>query len=252
MMKVSHHILKLFKKSLNTLPCHNSYPCSISAYLSPFLSTLFWQITVKRWFIAAAHRSVWWTKGNFWILFLFKKITGVTHASCNKFKEYKRENKNCSPNQAIKNKPFPFQSRKACMLSHFGCVWLFVTPWTVAHQAPLSMGFSRQEYWSGLLCSSPGDLPDPGIEPEPLMSPALAGRFFTNSAIREAQFQSQLQGITMDNIWKCIGVYPFICLCLSLYVLVPKNQQVSFYLWLRAQFKWHLNVLDCSDDYFCK
>ena len=47
---------------------------------------------------------------------------------------------------------------------------LFVTPWTVAYQAPLSMGFSRQEYWSGLPFPSPGDLPDPGIEPR---SPAF-------------------------------------------------------------------------------
>ena len=53
------------------------------------------------------------------------------------------------------------------LLSH---VQLFATPWTVAHQAPLSMGFSRQEYWSGLPFPSPGDLPNPGIEP---MSPAL-------------------------------------------------------------------------------
>ena len=44
-------------------------------------------------------------------------------------------------------------------------VWLFAIPWTVDHQVPLSMGFSRQEYWSGLPCSSPGDFPDPGIEP---------------------------------------------------------------------------------------
>ena len=58
-------------------------------------------------------------------------------------------------------------------------VQLFVTPWTVAHQAPLSMGFSRQESWSGLPCSPPGDLPDPGIEPESLVSPALTGGFFT-------------------------------------------------------------------------
>ena len=49
------------------------------------------------------------------------------------------------------------------MLSLFSHVQLFVTPWSVAHQAPLSMGFSRQEYWSGLLCAPPGDLPDPGI-----------------------------------------------------------------------------------------
>ena len=45
------------------------------------------------------------------------------------------------------------------------CVWLFVTPWTVAHQTPLSMGFPRQEYWSGLLFPPPGDLPDPRIKP---------------------------------------------------------------------------------------
>ena len=69
----------------------------------------------------------------------------------------------------------------AYILSCFSCVQLFVTPWTIAHQAPLSMGFSRQEYWSGLPCPFPRDLPDPGTEPESLMSPALAGEFFTTS-----------------------------------------------------------------------
>ena len=61
-------------------------------------------------------------------------------------------------------------------------VWPFETLWAVAHEAPLSMGFSRQEYWSGLPCPSPGDLPDPRIEPASLMSPALAGRFCTTGA----------------------------------------------------------------------
>ena len=65
-----------------------------------------------------------------------------------------------------------------CMLSHFSHVRLFATLWTVARQAPLSMGFSRQEYWSGWPCPSPGDLPSPGIELASLRSPALAGRFF--------------------------------------------------------------------------
>ena len=51
------------------------------------------------------------------------------------------------------------------LLSHFSRVQLFATPWTVAHQASLSMGFSRQEYWSGLPFPSPGNLPDPGVEP---------------------------------------------------------------------------------------
>ena len=73
-----------------------------------------------------------------------------------------------------------------CTLSCFSCVWLFATLWTIACQAPLSMGFSRQERWTGLPCPPPGDLPDPGIKPGPLVSPALTGRFFTTSAAWEA------------------------------------------------------------------
>ena len=57
---------------------------------------------------------------------------------------------------------------------------------TVAYQVPLSMGFSRQENWSGLPCCPPGDLPDPGIEPASLMSAVLAGGFFTASTTWEA------------------------------------------------------------------
>ena len=73
------------------------------------------------------------------------------------------------------------------VLSHFSCIKLFATPWTVAHQALLSMGFSRQEYWSGLRCPPPGDLPNSGIEPVSLTYPALASGFFTTSAIWETQ-----------------------------------------------------------------
>jgi len=69
-----------------------------------------------------------------------------------------------------------------CMLSCFSFVWFFSTLRTVTCQAPLTMGFSRQEYWSGLPCLPPGDFPNLGIEPESLVSPALAGRFFTSSA----------------------------------------------------------------------
>ena len=72
------------------------------------------------------------------------------------------------------------------LLSRFSLVCLFVTPWTVASQTPPSMGFSRQEYWSGLPCPPPGDLPDPWSEPVSLTSPALAGRFFTTSTAWEA------------------------------------------------------------------
>ena len=66
-----------------------------------------------------------------------------------------------------------------CMLN---CVLLFVTPWTVAHQAPLSMKFPRQEYWSALPSPTPGDLPDPRIKPTSPVSPALAGGFLTTAS----------------------------------------------------------------------
>ena len=64
----------------------------------------------------------------------------------------------------------------------FSHILLFATLWPVACQALLSMGFFRQEYWSGLPCPPPGDLPDPGIEPSSLMPPALAEGFFTTGA----------------------------------------------------------------------
>ena len=65
------------------------------------------------------------------------------------------------------------------VLSRFSCVWFFVTLWTVACQAPLPMGFSRQEYWSGLPCSPPGDPPHPGNEPTSLVPPALPGGLYS-------------------------------------------------------------------------
>ena len=78
------------------------------------------------------------------------------------------------------------------LLSCFSHVRLFVTPWIVAYQVPLSMGFSRQEYWSKL--HSPGDLPDPRIKFTSLKSPALSGRFFTTSTtfkIEKASWSSK-------------------------------------------------------------
>ena len=72
-----------------------------------------------------------------------------------------------------------------CTLSCFSCVRLCVTPRTIVCQAPLCIGLSRQEYWSGLPCPPPGDLPHLGTEPPSLMSPALTGRFLTTSAIWE-------------------------------------------------------------------
>ena len=73
------------------------------------------------------------------------------------------------------------QGSIGCSACVFSGVWFFVTPWTVARQAPLFMAFSRQEYWSGLPFLSPGHLSDPEVEPASLVSPALAGEFFTTA-----------------------------------------------------------------------
>ena len=81
------------------------------------------------------------------------------------------------------------------MLSHFSPVWLFATPWTVAHQAPLSMEFPMQEYWSGLPGPPPGNIPNPGMEPMSPVTSALAEGFFTTSSTCEAP----LLGHVMQN-----------------------------------------------------
>ena len=86
-----------------------------------------------------------------------------------------------------------------CMLSHFSHVQFFVTLWTVAHQASLSMEFSRQEYWSGFSCPPPRDFPDSGIKPESLMFHALAGRFFS---IASLMFPALAGGFFSTSTWE--------------------------------------------------
>ena len=96
------------------------------------------------------------------------------------------------------------------MLSLFSRVQLFTTPWTVVCQAPLSMGFSRQEYWSGSPCPSSGDLPHPEMEPKSLTPPTLAGGFFTTSPtweayfafIKSADFKTQLLCTKKEKLFK--------------------------------------------------
>ena len=84
------------------------------------------------------------------------------------------------------------QKVKVKLLSH---VRLFVTPWTVAHQAPLSMGFSRQEYWSGLPFPSPGNLPDPRIEPRsPTLQTGTLTSEPTGKPYAESLENKELQG----------------------------------------------------------
>ena len=93
----------------------------------------------------------------------------------------------------------------ACVLSRFSGIQLFATPWTAAHQTPLSMGFPRQENLSGLPCPPPGDLPDPGIKPMSLASPALAGGFFTTNITQEALYCSSVQfsSVTQSCLTLC-------------------------------------------------
>ena len=88
------------------------------------------------------------------------------------------------------------------MLNCFSHVQLFAILWTIARQAPLSMGFSRQEYWTGLPCRPPGDLPDPGIKLISLRSPALSGGFFTTSAIWEAHIYTSGKSYIHTTIYK--------------------------------------------------
>ena len=99
-----------------------------------------------------------------------------------------------------------------CILSHFSHIQLCATLWTIACQAPLSIRFSRQEYWSGLPCPPPGDLPDQGMEPRSLMFPALAGRFFTTCPTWEAQI-SLLLGLSLQSIQSLSHFQLFATLC---------------------------------------
>ena len=92
------------------------------------------------------------------------------------------------------------------MLSYFSHVQLFATLCTVAFQAPLFMGFSRQEYWSGLPWLPLGDLPNPGIESVSLTSPALAGRFFTTSATQEALWKRK----SWKALWRIVSTAPWL------------------------------------------
>ena len=97
-------------------------------------------------------------------------------------------------NLAYKNQYLNISTQESFLRSHFSRARLFASLWMVACQAPLSVGFSRQEYWSGLPCPPPGDLPDPGIKPMSLLSLALAGRFFITSTTEET-----LQGSFLER-----------------------------------------------------
>ena len=89
-----------------------------------------------------------------------------------------------------------FSLKVKVKVKSLSCVRLFATPWTVAHESPLSMGFSRQKYWSGLPFPSPRDLPDPGIEPR---APALQADSLP-TARREAKTRYNLEVFQEDHV----------------------------------------------------
>ena len=91
------------------------------------------------------------------------------------------------------------------MLSRLSCVQLFVTLWTVAHQAPLSMGFFWQEYWTGLLCPLSGDLPDAGIEP---VSPALQAGYLPSEPPRASQVVLVVKNLSANTDLRDMGLIP--------------------------------------------
>ena len=102
-----------------------------------------------------------------------------------------------------------------CVLS---CIWLFATPWTIAHQAPLSMGFSRQEYWSGLPCPPPGDLPDPlhllhllhwQADSLPTAPPSNAAHLFIASCIQNSLLNLQTaKTSSLCDLGSCLQPHP--------------------------------------------
>ena len=118
---------------------------------------------------------------------------------------------------------------------------LFVTPWTVAHEAPLSMGFPRQEYQSGLSFPSPGDLPDPGIEPA---SSELAGRLFITEPPGKSQYQnnrrengglSSLKEINQDNFLKPVSTSQMERVYQILRIMTFKHQGPKIFFFYKFQ-----------------
>ena len=99
------------------------------------------------------------------------------------------------------------------------CLTLLWAPWTVDRQAPLSMGFSRQEYWSGLPFPPPGDIPDPGIERVSLVFSALAGRFFTTAPPRKPLRSIRVveNGQISSFLWPS-SILVCVCVCVCVYV----------------------------------
>ena len=133
---------------------------------------------------------------------------------------------------------FSFSFHCVCyVLSRFSHVRLFVAPWTINLMAPLSVVFSRQDYWSGLPQSPPGDLPNLGVKPMSLMSPALASSFFITSATWEAlPFPFSL----------CL-YHSFCDICNGLYLLISWSGKILTRFC--TEYCYTVGVKTCSDSW---
>ena len=109
------------------------------------------------------------------------------------------------------------------VLSRSSRVQLFATPWMVAHQAPLSMGFFRQKYWSRLPIPSPGDLPDPRIEPA---SPSLASGFFTNVPLGKPMWYMS----AFIYMYVCVHIHMYVCMHIHMYVCMHIHMHVCAFI----------------------
>ena len=136
----------------------------------------------------------------------------------------------------------------SCVLSCFSSVWLFDL-WTVASQATLPMGFSRQEYWSGLPCQHSGNLPDPGRESTFLTSPALAGRFSTTSVTWEYHlgFIDKFTSRPLFKILHVSYIIGYLSLTYSLSMKIPKLIYFpeNGIIWLFFIVDWYSIVYRC-------
>ena len=123
------------------------------------------------------------------------------------------------------------------VLSRFSHTRLFATPWTVACQAPLSTGFPRQEYWSGLPFPSPGDLPNPRTEPASPMSPALSGLFFTISATWKACMYKFIYNINVGTFYIIYNMYSNIYNIYSNTYIFDSGCENIYYIMLHPESK---------------
>ena len=110
-------------------------------------------------------------------------------------------------------------------------VWVCATLWTATHQAPLSMGFSRQEHWSGLPCPPPGDLPDPWVEPGSLTTPPLVSGFFTTSATCQIITFYTLNNLHFCQLWNVCDPWMKALAGIFVYLVPVSENNLQLLLW---------------------